>query len=77
MNLTWKTVIAKYSLLDKNIYEISERIRANKLVYPPKELVFNCFNYFAPEDTKVVILGQDPYHGPGKQPDLHLAYPII
>ena len=27
------------------------------------ENIFKCFHYFNTEDTKVVILGQDPYHG--------------
>lgn len=31
--------------------------------YPPKEEIFNAFNHFSFEQTKVVILGQDPYHG--------------
>lgn len=36
------------------------------IVYPPKELVFNAFNLCHFEDVKVVIIGQDPYHGPGQ-----------
>ncbi|MCV6638186.1 uracil-DNA glycosylase [Candidatus Albibeggiatoa sp. nov. NOAA] len=35
-------------------------------VYPPRELVFNAFHYCAFDDLKVVILGQDPYHGAGQ-----------
>lgn len=34
------------------------------IVYPAKQDIFNAFHYTAYEDTKVVILGQDPYHGP-------------
>lgn len=34
--------------------------------YPPKELIFNAFNQCSFENTKVVILGQDPYHGTGE-----------
>ncbi|PRI36674.1 Uracil-DNA glycosylase [Haemophilus influenzae] len=34
-----------------------------KTIYPPQEEVFNAFKYTAFEDVKVVILGQDPYHG--------------
>lgn len=33
-------------------------------IYPPKELIFNALNTTPLEDVKVVILGQDPYHGP-------------
>ena len=35
-------------------------------VYPPKQQVFAALNYMKPEDVKVVILGQDPYHGEGQ-----------
>ena len=34
--------------------------------YPPKELIFNAFNSCAFDDVKVVIIGQDPYHGEGE-----------
>ncbi|MFD2890627.1 uracil-DNA glycosylase [Flavobacterium chuncheonense] len=34
--------------------------------YPPKDLIFNAFNQCGFENTKVVILGQDPYHGEGE-----------
>lgn len=35
-------------------------------IFPSKEMIFRCFNYFEPNETKVVILGQDPYHGKGQ-----------
>lgn len=35
-------------------------------VYPPKRDVFNALKYTSFEDTKVVIIGQDPYHGYGQ-----------
>lgn len=35
-------------------------------VYPPKELVFEAFRATPLERVRVVILGQDPYHGPGQ-----------
>lgn len=34
--------------------------------FPPKELIFNSFEQFEFEETKVVIIGQDPYHGTGE-----------
>ena len=33
-------------------------------IYPNKKDIFRCFKYFNIEDTKIVIIGQDPYHGP-------------
>jgi uracil-DNA glycosylase len=38
----------------------------NQICFPPKELIFNAFNQCSFEDTKVIILGQDPYHGEGE-----------
>jgi uracil-DNA glycosylase len=35
-------------------------------IYPEKDLIFNAFNKVAFENIQVVILGQDPYHGPGQ-----------
>ena len=34
--------------------------------FPPKELIFSAFEQFDFQDTKVVIIGQDPYHGTGE-----------
>lgn len=61
MNIStnWKSVIEK--LLNKYPY-IKDHID-NDIYYPPKNKIFNAFNYFDIENTKVVILGQDPYHG--------------
>ncbi|MFT4032114.1 MAG: uracil-DNA glycosylase [Siphonobacter sp.] len=39
---------------------------ATQKVYPPGKLIFNAFNHCSFGNTKVVILGQDPYHGPGQ-----------
>ncbi|MEM6297210.1 MAG: uracil-DNA glycosylase [Bacteroidota bacterium] len=35
-------------------------------IYPPGKLIFNAFSKCSFDDTRVVILGQDPYHGPGQ-----------
>lgn len=37
-----------------------------KIIYPPGSVIFNAFNTTPLKDVKVVILGQDPYHGPGQ-----------
>lgn len=36
------------------------------MVYPPGKLIFNAFNLCPYPKVKVVIIGQDPYHGPGQ-----------
>jgi uracil-DNA glycosylase len=37
-----------------------------KTIYPPGQFIFNAFNTTPFDKVKVVILGQDPYHGPGQ-----------
>lgn len=39
---------------------------SNYECYPPKDLIFNAFNQCSFDNTKVIILGQDPYHGDGE-----------
>lgn len=36
------------------------------LCFPPKELIFQAFDQLSPTQVKVVIIGQDPYHGKGQ-----------
>jgi uracil-DNA glycosylase len=43
-----------------------EQEYATTTCFPPKELIFNAFEQFDFEETKVVIIGQDPYHGSGE-----------
>ncbi len=40
--------------------------REGKTIYPPGPLIFNAFACTSPDNVKVVILGQDPYHGPNQ-----------
>ena len=45
---------------------LAEQKRQGKTVYPPGPLIFNALNSTPFETVKVVILGQDPYHGAGQ-----------
>ncbi len=40
--------------------------QAGKIIYPEGVNIFNAMNLLPFEDVKVVIIGQDPYHGPGQ-----------
>jgi uracil-DNA glycosylase len=42
------------------------RKQAGVLIYPPGSLIFNALNSTPFDQVRVVILGQDPYHGPGQ-----------
>jgi len=45
---------------------LEEEKKAGKTTYPPAQLVFNAFLQTPYDQVKVVIVGQDPYHGPGQ-----------
>ena len=55
---------------DKEYYQhlrqVLKREYATQRVYPPMHDIFNALRYTAFADTKVVIIGQDPYHGAGQ-----------
>jgi uracil-DNA glycosylase len=48
---------------------------AGKEIYPPGPLIFNALNLTPLDQVKVVILGQDPYHGPGQAHGLCFSVP--
>lgn len=47
----------------------------NKIIYPPGPLIFNAFKLTPFDKVKVVILGQDPYHGPKEAMGLCFSVP--
>lgn len=50
----------------KKFYKIIEYEYNNKIIYPPKDYIFNALKLTPYKNTKVVIVGQDPYHGEGE-----------
>ncbi|MBE6156695.1 MAG: uracil-DNA glycosylase [Firmicutes bacterium] len=50
----------------KKFLNIINEKYANSIVFPPKNYVFNALKLTSFKDTKVVIVGQDPYHGIGE-----------
>lgn len=52
-----------------------EEKQRGKVVYPPGPQIFNAFNTTPFDKVKVVILGQDPYHGPGQAHGLSFSVP--
>ncbi len=46
-----------------------------KIIFPPGPLIFNAFDKTPFEKVRVVILGQDPYHGPGQAMGLCFSVP--
>lgn len=48
---------------------------AGKTIYPPSPLIFNAFNHTPFDKVRVVIIGQDPYHGIGQAHGLSFSVP--
>ncbi|HPH98827.1 MAG TPA: uracil-DNA glycosylase [Chitinophagaceae bacterium] len=48
---------------------------SGKIIYPPGGLIFNAFLQTPFNEVKVVVLGQDPYHGPGQAHGLSFSVP--
>jgi uracil-DNA glycosylase len=66
---SWKTVLQPE--FDKPYFKeiirfLKTEKEAGKTIYPPGSLLFNAFNLTPLDAVKVVILGQDPYHGKGQ-----------
>lgn len=63
MDAVWTAVIDKWRHSDAGRKCQSMLDSSTATIYPPKEQRFTALEYVAPADVKVVILGQDPYHG--------------
>ena len=57
----------------KKLLEFVKNEYKNKTIYPKQNEVFNAFRYTSFDDVKVVILGQDPYHGPNQAEGLSFS----
>jgi len=68
MEASWKAVLKSEFRQDyfKALTDFVETERRNFTVYPPAGEVFTAFDLTPYDKVRVVILGQDPYHGPGQ-----------
>ncbi len=57
----------------QNLLKFIHQEYKEKIIYPPKNEIFNAFRYTPYEEVKVVILGQDPYHGEGQAQGLSFS----
>ncbi len=68
LNNDWDSLLSEEFKKDYylNLREFLKKEYFTKTVYPPMNDIFNALRYTSYSDTRVVILGQDPYHGPGQ-----------
>ena len=74
---SWKAVL-RDEIPKPYFRELAEFVRGERErgpVYPPADQVFKAFNTTPFDDVKVVILGQDPYHGAGQAHGLSFSVP--
>ncbi|MCX8958157.1 uracil-DNA glycosylase [Erwinia psidii] len=67
--LTWHDVLAQEkekTYFIETLSSVSKARATGKTIYPPQKDVFNAFRLTELGNVKVVILGQDPYHGPNQ-----------
>ena len=77
-DLNWQTTLAaekQQPYFQELIGKVKQARADGKIVYPPSDEVFQAFVATALADIKVVILGQDPYHGAGQAQGLAFSVP--
>ncbi|CAD83229.1 uracil-DNA glycosylase [Candidatus Blochmanniella floridana] len=76
--LTWQLLLSQEKNLPyfKNIFTIlNQQKKSGKIIYPKQNDIFNVFRFTAFESIKVVIIGQDPYHGYNQAHGLAFSVP--
>lgn len=67
--MNWQSFIEnelKQDYLSSCLDKVKQQRDSGKVIYPPESQVFSALESTPFDDVKVVILGQDPYHGPGQ-----------
>jgi len=66
---SWQAVLGS-ELEQPYMHNLREFLKAEKaagkIIFPPGPQIFNAFNHTPFQQVRVVIIGQDPYHGPGQ-----------
>ncbi|WP_308446483.1 uracil-DNA glycosylase [Chitinimonas sp. BJYL2] len=75
---SWSTLLGT-ELADPYWHALQQFVQTEeaqgKIIYPPRARRFAAFEALAPEQVRVVILGQDPYHGPQQAHGLSFSVP--
>lgn len=78
MHPSWLVVLedelASAQMMELRAFLVAE-VEAGRRFYPPPDHVFEALNRTALDDVRVVILGQDPYHGSGQAMGLCFSVP--
>ncbi|MFZ1528144.1 MAG: uracil-DNA glycosylase [Ferruginibacter sp.] len=75
---SWKEVLKEEfgkSYFSQLVVFLKTEKAQGRSIYPPGPLIFNAFNQTTFNQVKLVIIGQDPYHGPGQAHGLSFSVP--
>ena len=75
---TWKKILKEEfnkPYFENIVLHLKTEKSQGKVIYPPGSLIFNAFNKTPFSKVKVVLLGQDPYHGKGQAMGLSFSVP--
>ncbi len=75
---TWKDALAPEfgkPYFEQLVRFLHQEKDAGQVIYPPGGAIFRAFDLTPVNQVKVVILGQDPYHGPGQAMGLSFSVP--
>lgn len=78
LDASWQAVIGEEfnKPYMQNLRAFLKQEKANgKIIFPPSPLIFNAFNHTPFDKVRVVIIGQDPYHGAGQAHGLSFSVP--
>jgi len=75
--MTWEDFFKEEEKKDyyQNLMSQVNKAYETTTVFPPKDKIYNAFDLTTLENTKVVLLGQDPYHGAGQAQGLAFSTP--
>lgn len=75
---SWQAVIGQefdQPYMQKLYAFLKQEASAGKVISPSSQLIFNAFNHTPFDQVRVVIIGQDPYHGPNQAHGLSFSVP--
>lgn len=78
INSSWKEALNEEfgePYFEELVLYLRKEKSGGKIIYPPGGLIFNAFDLTPFDKVKVVILGQDPYHGAGQAHGLSFSVP--
>jgi len=78
INARWREALRSQfesSYFDELSKSLKNAASEGKVIFPPGDLIFNAYNTTPPQEVKIVIIGQDPYHNTDEAMGLSFSVP--